>query len=137
MEIALSGKSSNHNQLQKSIYLYDRRNVSQIWQQKTFWQHQDERCHQVLLMSVQSMALISTSCTYGCQEVVRTRSYRLRSLQQGQIKITPWDCRPTLPTYDSTKYQLSALHSFWDIARTIFKGQGHYSKVKGHIKVTI
>ena len=35
-----------------------------------------------------------------------------------------------------TKYQLPTPYGFRDIARTIFLGQGHYSKLKGQIKVT-
>ena len=35
-----------------------------------------------------------------------------------------------------TKYQLPTPYSFRDIARTRFKGQGHYGKVKGQLMVT-
>ena len=34
-----------------------------------------------------------------------------------------------------TKYQLPTPYGFRDIARQDFIGQGHYSKVKGQIKV--
>ena len=34
-----------------------------------------------------------------------------------------------------TKYQLPTPHGLRDIAQTRFLGQGHYGKVKGHIKV--
>ena len=35
-----------------------------------------------------------------------------------------------------TKYQLSTPYGFQDIPRQDFIGQGHYSKVKGQIKVS-
>ena len=35
----------------------------------------------------------------------------------------------------STKYQLTTPYGFHDIARQDFTGQGHYSKVKGQIKI--
>ena len=36
-----------------------------------------------------------------------------------------------------TKYQLPTLYGFRDIVLTkIFKGQGHYDKIKGQIKVS-
>ena len=41
------------------------------------------------------------------------------------------------PTNVPTKYQLSSPYGFRDTARTRFIGQGHYSKVKGQIKVTL
>ena len=34
-----------------------------------------------------------------------------------------------------TRYQLPTLHSFRDIARQNFRGQGYYNKIKGQIKV--
>ena len=45
---------------------------------------------------------------------------------------------PQLLTNVPTKYQLPTPYGFRDIARTkfYFIGQGHYSKVKGQIKVT-
>ena len=47
----------------------------------------------------------------------------------------------TLHTYISltnvrTKYQLPTLYVFRDIAGQDLKGQGHYCKIKGQIKVT-
>ena len=34
---------------------------------------------------------------YGFQDIARTRFYRSRSLQQGQIKVRPGHCTPTPP----------------------------------------
>ena len=34
---------------------------------------------------------------YGFRDIARTRFHSSRSLQQGQIKVTPWRCTPTPP----------------------------------------
>ena len=40
MEIVQLSKSTFNNQLQQSTYLYDKSNMSQIWEVNTFWQSQ-------------------------------------------------------------------------------------------------
>ena len=42
MEIAKLYKSAYNNQLQQSIYLCHKRNMSQIWQMNTLWESQTE-----------------------------------------------------------------------------------------------
>ena len=57
---------------------------------------------------------------YGFRDIARTRFHRSRSLQQGQIKVTPWCCTPTPLTNVLAKCQLPIPHGFRDIARTRF-----------------
>ena len=45
MEIVQLCKSTYNNQLQQSIYLCHKRNMSQIWQVNTLWQSQGETSH--------------------------------------------------------------------------------------------
>ena len=45
MEIAQLCQSTYNNQLQQSIYLSHKRNMSQIWQVNTLCQSQSERSH--------------------------------------------------------------------------------------------
>ena len=52
--------------------------------------------------------------------IARTRNYRSRSLQQGQIKVTLRCCTPTTPTNVPTKYQLPTPYGCQDIAQTNF-----------------
>ena len=45
MEIAQLYKSTYNNQLQQSIYLCYKMNMSQIWQVNKLWQSQSKRSH--------------------------------------------------------------------------------------------
>ena len=46
---------------------------------------------------------------YGFRDLARTRFYRLRSLQQGQIKVRPWRCTSTRP--NQCPYQVSTSYT--------------------------
>ena len=46
---------------------------------------------------------------YGFRDITWTRFYRSRSLWQGQIKISPWRCSPTIPNQCS--YQVSTSYT--------------------------
>ena len=63
---------------------------------------------------------------YGFQDVARTIFYRSRSLQQGQINVTPWSCTPamSLPSINILHLIVSEIWPGQD-----FIGEGHY-KVK-------
>ena len=61
---------------------------------------------------------LATPC--GFQDIAQTRFYSSRSLQQGQIKVTPWHCTSTPPTKVPTKYHLPTPYGFWDRAQTNF-----------------
>ena len=46
---------------------------------------------------------------YGFRDIARTRFYRSRSLQQGQIKVRPWRCTPT-PSNQCVLTSINFLH---------------------------
>ena len=71
---------------------------------------------------------------YGFRDMARTRFYRSKPLQKGQIKVTPGRCTPTPLTNVPTKYQLPTAYAFRDIARTRFSNSS--SLRQGQIKVT-
>ena len=58
MEKAQLCKSAYNNQLQQSIYLCHKRNMSQIWQVKTLWQSQSERSLYVPLYRIHSTSQV-------------------------------------------------------------------------------
>ena len=48
---------------------------------------------------------------YGFPDIAWTRFSNSRSLQQGQIKVTPWCCTPTPP--NQCPYQVSTSYTLW------------------------
>ena len=76
MGIAQISKSTFNNQLQQSIYLCDKRNMSQILQVNTLWQSQGQRSHHDYA-HLQPLTNVPTKCQpytpNGIQEIARTR----------------------------------------------------------------
>ena len=77
-----------------------------------------------------SLPNINFQPPYGFRNIAQTRHYRSRSLWQGQ-RSNQGHTLANVPT----KYQLPTPYGFQDVPRQDFIGQGHYSKVKGQIKV--
>ena len=48
---------------------------------------------------------------YSFRDIARTRFYRSRSLQQGQIKVTQWCCTPT--PLNQCPYHVSTFYTLW------------------------
>ena len=74
---------------------------------------------------------------YGFRDIAQTRFCRARSPARSKVKSRShhYVAHVQPLTNVPTKYQLPT-PVFSDIARTGFLGHGHYSKVKGQIKVT-
>ena len=75
----------------------------------------------------QCLYQVSTSYTlqfprYTPEKILKVKSHHVAQLQRLSNAYT--------------KYQLPTPYGFRDIAREDFKGQGHSSKVKDHIKIT-
>ena len=79
------------------------------------------------------------SAPYGIQEIAQIRFYRSMSLQRGQRSNQGHTM--TLHTYNPSPMSLSSINFLHltvseILPRQDFIGHGHYSKVKGQIKVT-
>ena len=89
-----------------------------------------------------SLTNVCTKCQlpapYGFQDMAHIYDIKCQGYCckiKGQMKVTPWHCKPTPLTNVCTKYQLPILTVSKIQYRQDFKGQVHYSRIQGQITV--